>query len=301
MTNVEVPARTIAASPAPAPGRRPVQEISGSWLLLPIVAALLVFFIYPLARIIWLSFAAPELGIGNYLALLTDGVTVTVLIRTLVSAAVVAAFTLLLAYPYAYAMTRVSTRTRALLTILVLMPFWTSVVARTFAWYLLEQPGGLIEQGFSAVGIEGLVLRGTSAGATVAMVQVMLPFMVLPLYSSMAAIDQRLLPAAVSLGAPRWSAFRTVYMPLSLPGIASGVTLVFIIALGFYVTPALLGSPSDALLSQIIARRVSKLLDFPGAGALGTILLVVTLLILFLVRKVGKPFAITDEAVRHGS
>lgn len=282
------------AKPAPTPARR---RVATHWLLLPGLATLLIFFFYPLFGIIWLSFSEPKIGLENYVALLNDGVTVKVLTRTLVSAFIVAAAALVLAYPYAYAMTKVSKGTRAILTILVLTPFWTSLIARTFAWYLLEQQGGLIQRFVGAFGVEDFVLRGTVLGVTVAMVQVMLPFMVLPLYSAMAGIDQRLLPAASSLGAPRIRAFRTVYLPLSVPGIVSGFTLVFIVSLGFYVTPALLGSPNQALLSQVIATRVSKLLDFPGAGAMGTVLLLVTLLILFVVNRTSKPSAIASEVV----
>src|SRR5262249_13588313 len=150
--------------------------------------------------IVWRSISEPQLGLGNYIALLHDGVSMTVLLRTLRTALLVGLCTLVIAYPYAYAMTKVAPRARGILTLLVLLPFWTSVMARNFAWYLLEQRGGLIDKTFAAIGIDGVVLLGTVTGVTVAMVQVMLPFMVLPLYSSMSTIDRRLLDAATSLG-----------------------------------------------------------------------------------------------------
>ncbi|WP_158880254.1 ABC transporter permease [Amycolatopsis anabasis] len=287
------------APSAPAAGGSRSRRGAAGWLLLPAAAALLVFFCYPLGTIIWQSFTEPEPGWANYAALFSDGVSVTVLLRTLWTACVVAFATLLLAYPYAYAMTRVSRRTRGVLTVLVLLPFWTSVMARNFAWYLLEQRGGLIERMFAAVGVDGVVLLGGVAGVTVAMVQVMLPFMVLPLFSGMSSIDRRLLDAATSLGAPRRTAFVKVYLPLSLPAVVSGFSLVFIVTLGFFVTPALLGSPQQSLVSQVIETRVSDLLDFPGGGALGTVLLGVTLLVLFLVSRVARPAAALSKAVDH--
>nr|WP_083466285.1 ABC transporter permease [Kibdelosporangium sp. MJ126-NF4] len=270
---------------------------TAGWILLPAIAVLLVFFFYPLAIIVWRSFTEPSVGLDNYTALFTDGVSVTVLLRTLRTALIVGLATLVIAYPYAYAMTRVSRRMRAVLTVLVLLPFWTSVMARNFAWYLLEQRGGLIDRFFSAIGVDGVVLLGSVTGVTVAMVQVMLPFMVLPLYSTMSTIDLRLMDAATSLGASRPKSFARIYVPLSLPGVVSGFSLVFIVTLGFFVTPALLGSPQQSLVSQVIETRVGDLLDFPGAGALGTVLLVVTLVVLFAVSRVARPATALNQAV----
>ncbi|TCO54377.1 ABC transporter permease [Actinocrispum wychmicini] len=287
----------MTAIAVPAPEARAAKRRPTGWMLLPAVAVLLVFFFYPLATIVWSSFTEPTAGLGNYGALFTDGVSVTVLLRTLRTGLIVALVTLVIAYPYAFAMTRVSRRSRAVLSVLVLLPFWTSVMARNFAWYLLEQRGGLIDRFFAAIGIDGVVLLGSVTGVTVAMVQVMLPFMVLPLYSTMSSIDTRLMDAATSLGASRPKAFARVYVPLSLPGVVSGFSLVFIVTLGFFVTPALLGTPQQSLVSQVIQTRVGTLLDFPGAGALGTVLLVVTLIVLFAVSRVARPTTALNQAV----
>jgi putative spermidine/putrescine transport system permease protein len=270
---------------------------TGALLLAPATVVLLVFFAYPLATIVWRSFTDPSTGLSNYAALLHDRVSVTVLIRTLRTGLIVALCTLVIAYPFAFAMTRVSPRVRHLMVILVLLPFWTSVMARNFAWYLLEQRGGLVERLLSAVGVHGIVLLGTVTGVTVAMVQVMLPYMVLPLYSSMITIDQELLDVASSLGATRWTAFRRVYLPLSLPGVITGCSLVFIMTLGFYITPALLGSPQHSLVSQLIGTRVSELLDFGGAGAFAGVLLLATLLVLLAGSKIARPTAALREVV----
>lgn len=257
------------------------------YLLLPALVTVLVFFVYPIGVIVWGSFDTPTLGLQNYTELLHDNVTVTVVIRTFVTAAWVTLATLVLSYPYAYAMTRVSGTTRRIMMLIVLVPFWTSLMARTFAWYVLEQQGGLIQMFFGMFGVD-VVLLGTIVGVGIAMIQVMLPFMVLPLYSGLVGIDHRLIDAAGSLGAKPYRAFRDVYLPLSLPAIVSGTSLVFIITLGFYVTPALLGSPDQAMLSQIIAVRVTEILDFAGAGALGLILFVFTLIVVLLLARLGS-------------
>jgi putative spermidine/putrescine transport system permease protein len=271
-----------------------------AWLMVPAIGLLLVFFVYPLFAILWRSFTDPTVGLGNYTLLLHDGVSVTVLIRTLRTSLIVAVGTLILAYPYAYAMTLVSSRTRNLLTALVLLPFWTSLMARNFAWYMLLQRGGPVDRFFSAMGVDGVVLLGTVAGVTVAMIQVMLPYMVLPLYSGMQGIDRRLLDAATSMGAPRWRAFTQVYLPLSIPGVVSGYSLVFMMSLGFYITPALLGSPQQSLISQLIATDVNSLLDFGGAGALGAVLLAVTLVVLFVVNRIARSTEALGQAVDRG-
>jgi putative spermidine/putrescine transport system permease protein len=292
-------ATVAVASSTPGVGRRARLAVP-AWLLLPATALLLVFFVYPLITILWRSLTDPSVGFDNYTALLHDGVSVTVLIRTLRTSLIVAVGTLVLAYPYAYAMTMVSARTRNLLTALVLLPFWTSLMARNFAWYMLLQRGGPIDRFFAAIGVDGVVLLGTVAGVTVAMVQVMLPYMVLPLYSGMQGIDRRLLDAATSMGAPRWRAFIQVYLPLSIPGVVSGFSLVFMMTLGFYITPALLGSPQQSLISQLIATHVNTLLDFGGAGALGAVLLAVTLLVLFAATRIARPTAALSQAVDRG-
>ncbi len=266
--------------------RRPA---SAAWLLFPAAAVVLVFFFYPLAAILWRSFTEPGFGVGNYLAVLGDEVQIRVLLRTLRTALIITVAALIVAYPYAYAMTLVGRRARTVLTLLVLMPFWTSVMARNFAWYVLEQRGGVIEKVLASIGFDGVVLLGSVAGVTVAMVQVMLPFMVLPLHSSMTGIDRGLLHAAGSLGASRPVAFLRVYVPLSMPGVLAGVSVVFIMSLGFYITPALLGTPRQALAAQVIGTQVNDLLDFAGAGALGAILLVITLVVLAVLSRVAAP------------
>ncbi|GAA1957155.1 ABC transporter permease [Amycolatopsis minnesotensis] len=274
---------------AAVPVRRAVLRSRASWLLFPAAAVLLVFFCYPLAVILLRSFSEPAFGLSNYVSVLGDEVQIRVVLRTLRTALIITVATLVVAYPYAYAMSRVGRRARGLLTLLVLMPFWTSVMARNFAWYVLEQRGGVLEKLFDAIGIHGVSLLGSVTGVTVAMVQVMLPFMVLPLQNTMRGIDRSLLHAAGSLGARGPVAFVRVYLPLSMPGVLAGVSVVFIMSLGFYITPALLGTPQQALAAQVIGTRVNDLLDFAGAGALGAVLLVLTLIVLAVLSRLAAP------------
>lgn len=249
-------------------------------MALPALIAMGVFFVYPLLVIVYLSFTSPSFGIANYIGLFGDGVTMTVMLRTLAVGLMVSVLTLLIAYPYAYSMTVVSPAWRTVLLTMVLLPFWVNVIARTFAWFILLNRGGPIDQLFQVFGVKGVVLLHTWGGVTVAMTQVMLPFMVLPLYNRMRTINPGLMRASASLGAKPFTSFARVYLPLSLPGVISGFSLVFVVTLGFYITPALLGTPDQALLSQVIATKVRRLLDFPGAGATGMLLLVVALVIL---------------------
>lgn len=267
--------------------RRAVRGPAG--FVLPALALLLVVLVWPLAQLLYRSVMTPTFSLEKYQGLLTDGVSITILTRTIVMSLIVTVVTLLLAYPYAYAMTKVTARGRAVLMALVLLPFWTSLMARTFAWLVLLQDTGVVNSLLSAVGVGPLSLIRNSTGVTIGMTQVLLPFMVLPLYSTMSKIDLRLMTAAVSLGAPARVAFRRIYLPLSMPGVVAGTTLVFIMSLGFYVTPQILGSPQQAMISQLIATKIDRLLDFGSAGALSAVLILITLVLLALMSRVVKP------------
>ncbi len=282
-----------APHPPRRPGRRRVlspagrRRAAGLLLLLPALIALTMFFVLPLVSIVVDSFTEPEPGLGNYVHLFTDGYTLRVLGRTLVVALMVTVAGMLLAYPYTYMMTMAGPATRAVMVTVVLIPFWTSMLARNFAWIVLMQDGGVVQGALGLVGLGGTRLLGTTFAVTVSMTQVLLPFMVLPMFSVMQQIDRRLLLAGQSLGASRLSAFRKVYFPLSLPGVVAGASLAFVLALGFYITPALLGSPQNALIAQVINVRTRELLDFGGAGAMGVFMLVVTLAVLAASRRLS--------------
>lgn len=257
-------------------------------LLLPAYALILGVFAYPVLESMWRSVSDPELGLQNYTWAFTNTSNIEIILRTFGNALIATAVCLVLAYPYAYLMTIVGSRARTVLIVIALIPFWTSLMIRTFAWIVLLQDSGLVNSFLEFVGIGPLQLLRTNTGVLIGLAQVMMPFMVLPLYAVMSGIDQGLVTAARSLGARPIVAFLRVFVPLSVPGIAAGSLLVFIQSLGFYVTPALLGSPSDSMLAQQIYAQVSGLLEWGRGGALGVILLVCTLLVFAFVGLVSK-------------
>jgi len=250
------------------------------WLAAPAVLVLVVALAYPLSIVVWRSFADPVPGMDNYAWFFQSAVNRTVLQRTFVVAAWVTLASLICAYPYAYAMTIVGKNLRLLLILCVLVPFWLNGVVRTLAWVILLQDSGVINSFLRSIGLSPVKLIRTLPGVIIGMTQVLLPFMILPIYSVMKGIDTRLLQAARSLGAKPWKAFLQVYVPLSLPGVYAGAIIVFILSLGFYITPALLGGPRSTMLSSLVQNQVLSLLNWGRGGAMGVVLLVATFVLL---------------------
>jgi putative spermidine/putrescine transport system permease protein len=214
-----------------------------------------------------------------------QAIYVTVLARTFWVSFVVTVACLVLGYPVAHLLATLPVRRGNLLMILVLLPFWTSLLVRTTAWLVLLQREGLVNDLATRLGLATrLELVHNRFGVYVAMVHVLLPFMVLPIYSVMRRIPPIHLRAAAALGARPLLAFRKVYFPQSLPGVAAGCLLVFILALGFYVTPVLVGGPSDQLVSYFIALFANEAVNWGMAAALSAILLASVGLLLALSR-----------------
>ncbi len=213
----------------------------------------------------------------------------TVLVRTFVIALQVTGLCLLLGFPVAYVLTVLPRRLSNLLMICVLLPFWTSLLVRTTAWVILLQGNGPVNGILRWVGLidEPLQLIYNRIGVLVAMTHVLLPFMVLPLYSVMRNVSPDLVQAARSLGASARTAFLRIYLPLTMPGIAAGALLVFIMALGYYITPALVGGASDQMVSYFVAYYINDIIDWGMASALGTVLLLVTALLLALLGRMA--------------
>ncbi|MET1036170.1 MAG: ABC transporter permease [Arthrobacter sp.] len=278
------------AGPTPRPTTSPRGQ--GGWtvflLLLPAALLILGMFSYPLLVAVWRSFSYPELGLQNYQWFVGSEGNIAILLRTLWVAFLTMVICLALAYPYAYLMVISGKRMRNVLLILVLVPFWTSLMIRTFAWIILLQDSGLVNQALGLVGIEPLQLMRNTTGVLIGMVQVLLPFMVLPLYNAMSGVDPKLMQAATSLGARPSVAFLKVFVPLAMPGVLAGSLLVFIQALGFYITPALLGSPTEMLISQYIYAQVSGQLEWGRGSVLGVMLLVAVLVLLAAVAALGQ-------------
>ncbi|MDQ7987581.1 ABC transporter permease [Pseudomonas sp. G34] len=201
--------------------------------------------------------------------------------RTFWMGAVITAICLALAYPLAYLLANLPTRQGNLLMIMVLLPFWTSILVRVAAWIVLLQSGGLINSALIKIGIidQPLELVFNRAGVYISMVHIMLPFMILPIYSVMKGISPSYMRAAISLGCHPFASFWRVYFPQTLAGVGAGCLLVFILSIGYYITPALLGSPSDQMVSYFVAFYTNTTINWGMATALGGLLLVATLLL----------------------
>jgi putative spermidine/putrescine transport system permease protein len=251
-------------------------------LVVPGVVFLLVFFGYPLLQMAIKSFTEPSAA--NYKVFVDSPVYARTLETTFKTAFIVTAACLLLGYPYAYVMNRAGPRMAAVLGFLVLLPFWLSLLVRTYAWTVWLQDTGVVNTVLQDIGLTDhpLGLIRNTLGVTIGMTHILLPFMVLPLYAVMRRIDPELTPAAASLGAAPFAAFRKVFLPLSVPGIFAGALLVFVLSLGFYITPALLGSPQNAMISELIVDQVSEQLQFGIGAAIAMVLLGLTLVVLLL-------------------
>jgi putative spermidine/putrescine transport system permease protein len=201
--------------------------------------------------------------------------------RTFWMSLVITAICLVLAYPLAYLLANLPTRSGNLLMILVLLPFWTSILVRVAAWIVLLQSGGLINSALMSLGIieQPLQLVFNRSGVYVAMVHIMLPFMILPIYSVMKGISPSYMRAAVSLGCHPFASFWRVYFPQTLAGVGAGCLLVFILSIGYYITPALLGSPNDQMISYFVAFYTNTTINWGMATALGGLLLAATLVL----------------------
>ncbi|WP_068117389.1 ABC transporter permease [Tropicimonas marinistellae] len=206
--------------------------------------------------------------------------------RTLVLSAFITLLTLVLGFPIAHLLATLPLRHSNLLMIFVLLPFWTSLLVRTTSWIVLLQSQGVINDVWVATGLIGdenrLQMIYNQTGTVIAMTHILLPFMVLPLYSVMRPIDPSYVRAARSLGATSWTAFRRVYLPQTVPGIGAGGLLVFILAVGYYITPALVGGSSGQLISNLIAFHMQKSLNWSLAAALASLLLAGVLLLYWL-------------------
>ena len=213
-----------------------------------------------------------------------------ILLRTFEIGAIVTLWCLLLGYPLAYWLSTLPERQANVLMIVVLVPFWTSILVRMAAWIVLLQSEGLVNHALIALHFveQPLALLFNRTGVVISMVHLLLPFMILPLYSVMKSVPPSYLRAAVSLGSPPLAAFFRVYVPQTYPGVGAGALLVFILAIGYYVTPALLGGPNDQMLSYYIAQYTNVTVNWGMACALGALLLAATLLLYGVYRRVTQ-------------
>lgn len=263
-----------------AAGTLPPPRNLTALLALPLLAFLVVFYALPVLGMLSRSVATDEGPLSVYQSVLFSAPFWRVMQITATVSLVATVACLILAYPLAYFMARLEEGTANLLFVLVLVPFWTSILVRTYAWMVLLGRRGLVNDAMIGLGLidRPLQLLNTRVAVYVAMVHVLLPFMVLPLYSTLRGLDWRLMDAARGLGASPFAAFRQVILPLSGPGIAAGTVLVFTLSIGFYITPALVGGTGDMMISMMIEARVRQF-DWPAAAAMAAVLLGTVLLV----------------------
>lgn len=275
-------AEAVAAKPA----RRSLGPYS--ILVVPVMVIVIVAFVFPTLLVLLRSITEPEVGLQNFQWLVTSETAVDVIIRTFRLAGLATLLTALIAYPYAYMMATAPPKIRASMTLIVLLPFWSSMMVRTFAWIIILQNNGVLNTMLSAIGLPTIQLLGTQTAVLIGMVQVLMPFMVLPMVSVMRSIDMRIPLAAQTFGAHPVKAFFTVYLPMSLPGVLSGALIVFILSLGFYVVPALLGSPRQQILPNALFNQIRDLNNWGNGGALAVALLFTVGMAFVLVYLVTK-------------
>jgi ABC-type spermidine/putrescine transport system permease subunit I len=296
LMSTAVSTATIPLTPARAPVR---SDLVAILLTAPLVLYMLVFYALPVVAMLLRSVDSPHWSLDNYRQLAQDQVFFQVFWITLRTALIVTIGTLLLGYPVALALVHLRRGPAALVLVVVLLPFWTSVLVRSYAWMVLLGRHGLINEALAAAGLieAPLKLLNTSFAVYIAMIHILLPYMILPIASVLRQIDPALPRAAAGLGATPWRAFRQVVLPLSMPGVAAGVLLVFVLSLGFYITPSLVGGPRDMLLSMLIAQQVD-LINWPYAACLSATLLAATLAMLAIFQRLPGVRNVLRSATR---
>jgi putative spermidine/putrescine transport system permease protein len=254
---------------------------AGWWvLLLPAFLLMTIFYLAPIAQVLAISVTEPTPGLGNYERLFTNPAVQRVIGTTLRICIITTLISLALGYVLAYVIALASPRAQRWWLLGVLVPLWISVLVRAFAWVTLLRRQGLVNQGLQGMGVidEPLQLVWNEFGIVVGMVHYMVPYAVLPMLASMREIDPRVLAAARGLGASRFTAFTRVFLPLSAPGLAAAAVLVFIVTLGFYITPAILGGGKTLMAAEWIKLQILDLVRW-GLGAMLATVMVLTILV----------------------
>ena len=267
--------------------QRAARRLMTLLLVLPAILFLGAWFVWPLAQLFLLSFQAPGGTFAAYTELIESQVFRTVFFNTLELAFFVTLICVLLAYPAAWLLTRVRGFWLSVALYCVLVPFWISVLVRTFSWMLLLERQGPVNNLLIAVGLTDQPLRllFNDFGVYLGMVHVLLPYAILPVYSAMLKVDPRLLQASEGLGASGRTTFLRVFLPLTMPGVMAGAAFVFLLALGFFITPALLGGPHNLTAAMLIDTFVNERLVWPLAAAASFILLFMVLVVLLVAAR----------------
>lgn len=256
-------------------------------LTLPSLLVIVALIVLPVGWLAWQSVYHDGFTIEHYRRVFTEAIYWRSFALTFEISLLVTGLALLLGYPIAYAASSATKGWRVIILALVVLPFWTSVLVRAYAWLALLQRTGVINQVLQSLGLvdQPLALVHNTFGTVVATLHILLPFMVLPLYAAMEKIPRDLLQAGASLGAHPLLVFWKVFLPLSLPGVLAGCTLVFVLSLGFYITPELLGGGRTIMVSMMVSRNVELYDQWGAASAVGMVLLAAVGVILFAVSR----------------
>lgn len=253
---------------------------SGSFFyLVPALILIVIFFILPVLMLLMRSVLEPQPGLQNYEALLGSTTYLRIFLNTFLVAGVVTVISIVIGYPVAWLLAIMPEKWSRLVLAIIILSMWTNLLARTYAWMVLLQRTGVINKMLVGLGLieQPLPLVNNLVGVTIGMTYIMLPFVILPLMGVIRTIDPAILRAAALCGATKLQCFTRVLLPLSLPGIAAGALMVFVMSLGYFVTPALLGGTSNMMLAELVAQFVQSLVNWGMGGAAALILLVVTL------------------------
>jgi len=262
--------------------------LSGNlFLVLPALLFLLTIYVYPLAKMILMSLFDPDFTLKHYQEFISTSVYIKVFYNTIKISFFSTLICLVVGYPVSFLLASVSPKTRGLMIIFVIIPFWISLLVRNYAWMVLLGRNGIFNSMLLELGLISapLKLMYNAFGMYVGMVHILLPYMIFPMFAVMSGIDWDLIRASRSLGANAFQTFIRVYLPLSIKGISAGCLIVFILAIGFFITPALLGGLKEIMISNVIENQVSNLLNWGFGSALAFILLTVAVLMIIGFKK----------------
>jgi putative spermidine/putrescine transport system permease protein len=268
---------TTSFAQEPKTWRRP----SGFAYVAPALLLIVLFFVVPIASLLLRSVLEPSPGIGNYAELFGSWTYVRIFANTFLVSALVTLLSVVIGFPVAWLLAIIPNRWGSVLFAIILLSMWTNLLARTYAWMVLLQRTGVINKTLMGLGLidQPLVMVNNLIGVTIGMTYIMLPFIILPLRGVIKGIEPGILQAAALCGATKWQSLWRVLIPLALPGIASGALMVFVMSLGYFVTPALLGGTANMMVAEMIAQFVQSLVNWGMGGAAALVLLVVTLLL----------------------
>lgn len=255
----------------------------------PAILLILVILVIPVGWLFYVSFIGADgnFSLENYERMIKRKSYGRIFATTFQISFLTTGLCILIGYPLAYFISQLPTRIANLCLITVLLPFWTSLLVRTYAWLVLLQKRGLVNDWAISLGLwdEPIKIVHNMTGTLIGMVHIMLPFLILPVYSAMKAIDRDYMKAAANLGATPRRAFWTVFFPLTTPGLFAGSLMVFILCLGFFVTPAVLGGGKVIMVSMKIVSNIELFVNWGAASALGVVLLVLTMVILWIASR----------------